>query len=312
MEVPGFAFIRGRVVPYSEAKVGVLNHTLNYGTGVFGGMRGYWSEEDQQLFVFRPQDHFCRFLESAKMICMNFPVTADHLIETLTKLLQAENHRTDCYIRPFAYFTDESVEGPITVLTPDISIVAVRFSTSSRSDGLHVTFSSWRRIDDNMIPARGKIAGAYVNSNLAKSDALRAGFDDALLLNTDGHVAEGSTANLFMVRNGVVITPPVTDNILEGITRRSLMVLLQDELKCQVDERPIDRSEVYLAEEAFLCGTAVQVAPITRIDYRPLGCGQVGPLTRSVQMLYAEVVRGGVKKYRQWCMPVYTTGAVAR
>src|SRR5215475_8512403 len=235
MELPKFAFVREQIVPYAEAHVGMLSHTLNYGTGVFGGMRGYWSDEDQQLFVFRPRDHFRRFLQSAKMIYMNLPHSVDGLVDWMTKLLQTEDLRTDCYLRPFAYFVDESLGAPLMALTPDVSMVVIPFSTPAKNySGLDVTFSSWRRIDDNMIPARGKIAGAYVNSHLARADAVRSGFDDALLLNADGHIAEASIANIFLVRNEVVTTPPVTENILEGITRRSVLTLLRKELKLDV------------------------------------------------------------------------------
>ncbi len=306
MSLPNYAFFKGKIVPYSEAKVGVMTHSLHYGTGVFGGLRGFWNEDEQQLFVFRPADHIRRFLESCKILCMELPCSAEDLQRALMDLLRAENFKTNCYIRPLAYFTDEIIGVRLHNLTAEVSIMAIPFgSYVSNEEGLHVTFSSWRRVDDNMIPARGKITGAYVNSALIKTDAQRAGFDEALVLNQDGHLSEGSAANTVIIRNGVAITPPVTDNILEGITRRTVMALLREELKMEVVERPIDRTEVYLAEEVFYCGTGVQISAITRIDHRPIGTGKIGPVTNNLRKLYFSVVQGRIPKYLHWCAPVY-------
>jgi len=304
--LPNFSFFKGRIVPYSEAKVGVLTHTLNYGTGVFGGLRGYWNDSEGQLFIFRPHDHFHRFLESAKLLLMEFPFGEDELTKSTVELLRTENLRTDCYIRPIAYNSDEIIGVRLHSLNPEISIVAIPFGQYvENEEGSHVTISSWRRIDDNMIPARGKIAGSYVNSAFIKTDAQRAGFDEAIVLNQDGHVSEGSAENFFIVRKGILCTPPVTENILEGITRRTVIGLLREELGLEVVERPIDRTEVYLAEEAFFCGTGVQIAAITKVDHRPIGTGQLGPVTAKLRTLYFDVVRGRVAKYRGFCYPVY-------
>jgi branched-chain amino acid aminotransferase len=304
--LPNFAFFKGRIVSYSEAKVGVLTHTLNYGTGVFGGLRGYWNDEEHQLFLFRPHDHFHRFLESAKLLLMEFPYSEAQLTGHLIDLLRAEKYRTDCYIRPIAYFADEAIGVRLHGLNPEIAIVSIPFgSYVENEEGSHVTISSWRRIDDNSIPARGKIAGSYVNSAFIKTDAVRAGFDEAIVLNQDGHIAEGSAENIFVVRKGIVCTPPVTDNILEGITRRTVMMLLRDELGVEVVERSIDRTEVYLAEEIFFCGTGVQIAAINKVDHRPVGTGKMGSITGKLRTLYFDVVKGRVPKYRDMCFPVY-------
>jgi branched-chain amino acid aminotransferase len=168
-----------------------------------------------------------------------------------------------------------------------------------------VTVSSWRRVDDNSIPARGKIAGAYVNSAFIKTDAVRAGFDEAIVLNADGHVSEGSAANFFMLRNGVFATPPITANVLEGITRRTVIQLIRDEMKMDVQEREIDRTELYLADEAFYCGTGAQISAITAVDHRAIGTGKLGDATARLRKMYFDVVRGKVAKYRDWCHPVY-------
>jgi branched-chain amino acid aminotransferase len=304
--LPNFAFFKGRIVPYSEAKVGVLTHTFNYGTGVFGGLRAYWNSEEKQLFIFRPLDHYQRFLESAKLMLMKLPYSPAEMVQFTIDLLRAENHRTDCYIRPISYFGDEIIGVRLHDLNAELTIVCIPFgSYVENEEGIHVTISSWRRVDDNMIPARGKIAGAYVNSAFIKTDAQRAGFDEAIVLNQDGHISEGSAENFFLVRKGVVCTPPVTENILEGITRRTIMTLLRNDLGAEVVERPIDRTEIYLAEEAFFCGTGVQIAAITQVDHRPVGTGKLGPVAKELRRLYFDVVRGRSPKYRELCTPVY-------
>ncbi len=306
MALPKFAFFKGRIVPYADARIGVLNHTFNYGTGAFGGIRAYWNSDEKQLFIFRPLDHFRRFLNSARLLLMDLPYSAEGLTEALLGLMRKENYETDAYIRPLAYFSDEIIGVRLHNLSPDVAMVSIPFgSYVDNEEALHATFSSWRRIDDNAIPARGKISGAYINSALIKTDAQRSGFDEAIVLNQDGHVSEGSAENFFMIRNGVACTPPVTDNILEGITRRTVIMLLHDELGVEVVERPIDRTEVYLSDEAFFCGTGVQIAAITKVDHRPIGTGQMGKVTGRLRKVYFDVVRGRVPKYLDLCAPVY-------
>ena len=306
--LPSYAFFKGRVVPYSEAKVGVLTHALNYGTAAFAGLRAYWNNDEQQLFVFRPQDHFRRFLQSGKLLLMDLPYSPEDLINGLTELIRKEGHKEDLYVRPLAFYADEIIGVRLHDLNPEVSIIVLPFGHYvSNEDGMHVTFSSWRRVDDNVIPARGKIAGAYVNSAFAKTDANRAGFDEVLVLNQNGHVSEGSAANFFLLRNGAWATPPITDNVLEGITRRTIMQLMRDELGYEVVERPIDRTEVYLADEAFLCGTGVQIGAIGRVDSRNIGSGKIGEQTTRLRALYYDVVKGRNAKYRHCCHPVYET-----
>jgi branched-chain amino acid aminotransferase len=304
--LPNFVFYKGRVVPYSEVKFGVLTHAMNYGTAVFGGLRAYWNDDEKQLFVFRPHDHFRRFLQSAKLLLMDLHLSGDDLVVGLRDLIRTEGHREDLYIRPLAFYSDEIIGVRVHDLTAEYSIVVMPFGSYNKNeDNMHVTVSSWRRIDDNSIPARGKIAGAYVNSAFIKTDAVRAGFDEALVLNADGHISEGSAANFFMLRNGVLATPPITDNVLEGITRRTVIQLLRDELRMEVQERPIDRTEVYLADEMFFCGTGAQISAITKVDHRPVGTGKIGDVTTRLRDLYFNVVRGKVAKYRDWCYPVF-------
>ncbi|MGW8252124.1 MAG: aminotransferase class IV, partial [Anaerolineales bacterium] len=240
MVLPIHAYFKGEIVPYAEAKVGVLTHALNYGTAVFAGMRAYWNQEDEQLFLFRPRDHYKRFLNSAKLMNMAFEHTPETLTQVTIQLLKADGYQRDVYIRPLAYKSDEMIGVKLHDLQDEISIVAIPFDRYVTKDtDAHVTISSWRRVDDNAIPARGKISGAYANSALIKTDAVRAGFDEALVLNQDGHPSEGSAMNIFMLRDGEVVTPPITDNILEGITRRTAIEMLREELGLNIVERPI-------------------------------------------------------------------------
>ena len=280
MDLPKHAYFQGKIVPYSDAKIGVATHALNYGTAVFGGLRGYWNEEKKKLFVFRPLDHYRRFLNSCRILCMEFDHTPESLTALTLDLLRQDAYQQNVYIRPLAYKADEVIGVRLHNLKDDLTIFSIPFEQYIKNDtAAHVTISSWRRIDDNVIPARGKISGAYASSALIKTDAARAGFDEALALTQDGHLTEGSAMNIFMLRDGVLVTPPVTDNILEGITRRSVMELAEKELGLKVVERPIDRSEIYICEEFFLTGTAVQIAAVTKVDHRPVGKGMMGQVT---------------------------------
>lgn len=306
MQLPGYAYFKGRIVPYSEAKVGVLTHALNYGTAAFGGVRAYWNAAEEQLYLFRPEDHFRRFLSSARLLLMEFDHTPASLTQITLELLRTEGYRQDVYVRPLAYKADEAVGVRLHGLIDELSIVSLPFDRYVTNDtNAHVTFSSWRRVDDNMIPARGKISGAYANSAFIKTDAALAGFDEALVLTQEGHVSEGSAENIFMMRDGVLVTPPVTENILEGITRRTVIELAKRELGLTVVERPIDRTEVYLCDEFFLTGTAAQITAATRVDYRNIGTGEMGPVAARLRELFIDIVRGCLPAYRDWNTPVY-------
>ncbi len=306
MTLPNYAYFQGKIVPYSDAKIGVMTHGLNYGTAAFGGVRGYWNEEEEQLFLFRPLDHFARLLNSAKLLCMDIGLNPEELTEITRELIRAENHQQDVYVRPLIYKSDEIIGVKLHDVGDAITIFTVPFDKYVSNDtSAHVTFSSWRRIDDNMIPARGKISGAYVNSALIKTDALRAGFDEALVLTLEGHVSEGSAENIFMVQGDELVTPSVTENILEGITRKSILEVAARELGLTIVERPIDRTEVYLCDEFFMTGTAAQVTAVTRVDHRPIGSGEMGPVTARMRKTYLDIVRGKVDKYRHWNSPVF-------
>ncbi len=308
-----FGFFNGQIIPIEQAKVSVMTHALNYGTAVFGGLRAYWNDEEEQLFIFRPHDHFKRFIQSAGLLRIQIPYTPDDLVNILSELLRAEAYRENTYIRPLAYKSTEVIGVRLHDLDDAVTMFAQPFGRYiENEEGAHVCFSAWRRVDDNAIPARGKVAGAYVNSALIKTDAVVAGYDDAIVLNEDGHVSEMSAANFFMVREGVVITPPITSNLLEGIVRRTLIQLLRDELDVEVVERDIDRTEVYIADEAFMCGTGVQIASITQVEHRPIGDARLGVITKALRDLFFRVVSGKEAAYRGWLMPVYSKEAVIR
>lgn len=306
MAKPTYAFFKGEIVPMEEAKVSVMTHALNYGTGVFGGLRGYWNDEQEQLYLFRPVDHFKRLIQSARLMRIELPYSAEDLTQILVDLINTEGYRENCYVRPLAYKSTEMIGVKLHGVDDDFTMFALPFGRYVQNEeGAHVCFSAWRRIDDNAIPARGKIVGAYANSSLIKSDALLSGYDEAIVLNEDGHISEMSAANIFLVRDGVAITPPVNANILEGITRRSMIQMLREDLGVEVVERDIDRTEIYIADEAFMCGTGVQIAAITKVEHRVIGSGAMGDVTSRLREHFFKVVSGRVEKYHDWLTPVY-------
>jgi branched-chain amino acid aminotransferase len=297
----------GEYMPLRDARIGILTHALHYGTGAFEGIRANWDEAAQELFVLRPVEHYERWRQNCGILHIQLPHSAERFCEITLELMRRNGFRTDLYVRPIAYKCAEQIG-----VSPDErdawAIVALPFGEYLHAEnGLHVGVSSWRRIQDNAIPPRAKICGAYVNSALATDDAKRSGFDEAILLNENGCVAEGTTCNVFMVRKGRLVTPPVHENVLEGITRDSVMELAARELGLPVVERPIGRSELYVADELFLTGTAVGIAPVVRVDHRPVRDGQIGVLTRRLQHFYVEATRGRLAAYRKWLVPVYKT-----
>lgn len=300
---PQWAFFKGEIVPIADAKISIMSQVVNYGIGAFGGVRAYWNDDRQQLYVFRIGDHVRRLLNSCKLFNTTLAYSADDIRQIILDLLRREEYREDAYVRPLIYNATEDI-------TPRLFDVDFQFACFSRPQGNYIKLqvractSSWRRLDDNSVPSRGKITGSYINSAFAKSEAHWNGYDEAIVLNPDGHIAEGSAMNLFLVRHGTLVTPPVSDNILEGITRNTLLQLAHD-LGIPFDERSIDRTELYIADEVFFCGTGAQVAIVTEIDHRRIGTGQVGPLGQKLQETYFGVVRGKNSKYADWLTPVY-------
>jgi branched-chain amino acid aminotransferase len=283
-----------------------MTHGFNYGTAVFEGIRAYWNADEEQLFGLELLAHYRRIKSSAALLLMEVPQSAEKLAELTVELLRRDGLREDMYVRPIVYKSSETIGVRLHNLDAEITIFAVPFGQYIDTEGgIRAQVSTWRRTDDNAIPARGKITGAYVNGALAKSEAQLNGFDEAIVLTADGHVSEGSAENLFMVKGGVLITPPVTDNILEGITRRRLLEIARDELGVATVERTIDRTELYTADEVFLCGTGAQISPVIEIDRRAVGSGRPGPITRDLSRTYFDAVRGRLPAYRDWLTPVY-------
>ena len=305
MDLPKHAFFEGKIVPFAEANVSIATHAFNYGTAVFGGIRGYWNEGKKKLFIFRPYDHYRRLLNSGRMMNMSVPYDEEGLIQLTLDLVRTEGWQTDIYIRPLIYKADMGIGVRLHDLKDELSIFSMPFKQYVKNEtNAHVTISSWRRLDDNAIPARGKVSGAYANSALIKTDANLSGFDEALVLNQNGHISEGSAMNIFMIRDGVVIPPPVTDNILEGITRRTAMDLAKNELGLPVMERSIDRTELFICEELFMTGSAAQIVAITKVDHRTVGKGEMGPVTGKIRELFGDVVRAKNPKYAHWNVEV--------
>ena len=300
------AFVRGKIVPMEEAHVSVMTHALHYGTAVFEGIRGNWNEELGKLFVFRMEEHYERLLQGCRVMLMDLPYSKERLCEITIQLLQSCGWREDLYIRPLAYKSHPMIANlKLHELDCDFTLMAVPFGAYIDVEGaIHCTTSSWRRVDDTIIPPRVKISGHYVNSILAKTEAALAGFDEAIMLTPDGDVSEGSGENLFLVTNGEIYTPPVSANNLTGITRDSAITLAREELGIDVVERPIRRSELYLADEVFLTGTAAHITPVGSLDKRPIADGGVGPITHKLSEVYVDLIRGGNPKYADWCTEI--------
>ncbi|MBI2918683.1 MAG: branched-chain amino acid transaminase [Chloroflexi bacterium] len=302
-----YAFFDNKFVPLAEAKVSVMTHAMHYGTGCFEGIRGNWNDEQGQMYLFRVADHYRRLLQSARILRMELPYTVEQLCDTTRELVEKCGFKEDVYVRPLAYKSSEVIGVRLHNLDAALTIFVVPFGNYlDVTKGIRACVSTWRRIDDNMIPPRAKITGLYVNSALAKSEAAANGYDEAILLTREGHVSEGSGENLFLVTGGRLITPPPYDNILVGITRDTAIELAKNEMGLETEERCVDRTELYLAQECFLTGTAAHVTPVLEIDGRPVGNGQVGPVARRIQELYFDVVRGRNRKYLGWCTPAYS------
>lgn len=301
------AYLEGQFVPLEDAKISIMTHAFLYGTACFEGIRAYWNAEQDQLFVFRLLEHYKRLKNSTKITRIFLNQTAEELTEiTLELLRRSEFQGNDVYIRPVAYKSGLGIGVKLTGVANDFCCFATAYGKYiDTSKGLSVCVSSWAHVEDNCIPMRAKVNGAYINASYAKSEAQDDGYDEAIFMNRDGHVSEGSAENLFIIRDGKLITPSVSSHILEGITRASLMELARKEMGLECVERTIDRSELYISDEAFICGTGAELAPIVAVDRVPVGTGKVGPVSKELQNLYYEVVRGRSDKYMHWCTPVF-------
>jgi branched-chain amino acid aminotransferase len=301
----------GRFLNYEDAKVGLLTHGLQYGTGCFEGIRGYWVPEERELFLVLLRDHFERIATSAKILTIELPKSVDELVEITVELCLRNRYEADVYVRPFAYKAAEDVGVRLHGVPDAFAIVPIPFTHYlDTSRGLDVCVSSWRRTDDTMAPPRAKITGLYVNSALAKSEAVVNGYDEAILLSHDGHVAEGSAENIFLVRRGILYTPDPSQNVLEGVTRRAIMEIAREQLGVGVVERSIDRGELYAADEVFFTGTAVGIGYVSSIDRRKVGDGTIGPVTQRLSALYERIVTGREPRYEGWLTRTYASARI--
>jgi branched-chain amino acid aminotransferase len=302
----GYAYFEGRIVPMSEAKVSIATHALHYGTACFEGIRGYWNAQQEQLYLLKMREHYERMAHSWNTLRMRPQESIDDLCRITVELVRQHGYRQDVYVRPITYKAARTIKLTLSSLEDATAIYTFAMGNYvDISSGLNVCTSSWRRANSNAMPVRAKVTGAYINSSLAVDDASAAGFDEAIMLTHDGTVSEGSSCNLFIMRNGRLATPALSEDILEGVTRNALIELIREEFGMTVEERRIDRTELYAADEIFLCGTGVQVSPVSSVDRRTVGTGKPGPFAMKLQALYLSACRGENEKYRSWVTPVY-------
>jgi branched-chain amino acid aminotransferase len=301
----GYAYFEGRIVPMSEAKVSIATHALNYGTACFEGIRGYWNAQHQQLYLLKLREHYERMAHSCNLLRIAPKESTDDLCRITVELVRMHGHQQDVYVRPIAYKATRTIKLTLTLEDETAIYTFPMGNYVDISNGLNVCTSSWRRANSNAMPVRAKVTGAYINSALAVDDANAAGFDEAIMLTHDGTVSEGSSCNLFILRNGKLATPALSEDILEGVTRNALIEMLRTDFGMVVEERRIDRTELYASDEIFLCGTGVQVSPVASVDRRPVGTGRPGSLSMKLQAAYLAACRGENEKYRNWVTPVY-------
>ncbi|MCH2523442.1 MAG: branched-chain amino acid transaminase [Dehalococcoidia bacterium] len=300
------AFFQGEFIPMENAKIGIMTHAFNYGTAVFEGIRGNWNHSQEQLYLFRPREHIERLRQSAKIMRMQLNYSDDELVKITHELALKNGYTEDVYIRPMVYKSSEAVGVRMHDLEDDFLLFVTPFGAYLDTEiGARCMTSSWRRIDDTMIPARAKVNGLYVNNAMAKTEAQLNGFDEAIMLNVDGHISEGSGENIVMIKGGTIITPPPQDNILEGITLETVLSVAQKDLNLPIVRRSIDRSELYIAEEVLMTGTAAHVTPVTEVDRVPVGSGKPGPISKKLQDTYFQIVTGELADYQDWLDPIY-------
>lgn len=301
-----YAFFKGGIVPFQQAKISIMTHAFNYGTGVFEGIRAYWNEGKNQMFILKPREHYERLQRSALALKINLKYSLEEMVRITVELCKRNGYKEDIYIRPIAYKSQEKIGLGLTGVEDDFCMFVSPFGAYLDIErGIRVCISSWRRIGAESMPQGAKITGAYFNSSLAKAEALEKGVDEAILLSSNGTVAEGSGENLFLVKDGKLITPPLTETILPGITRLAVMELAKKELEIETIERYVNKDELFTADELFFCGTGAQISPIVEVDNRKIKDGKVGPITKKLQDIYFAAARGDNPKYADWVTPVY-------
>lgn len=302
----GLAYMNGEIIPLEEAQVNIATHALNYGTGCFEGIRAYWNSEEDELYVLKMKEHYERMVNSCRILKIDPGLSAGEMGRITLELLRANSYRQDVYIRPLAFKSGRRIKLGLTGIDDAFGIFCVPMGDYlDTGRGLRMCVSSWVRLDDNALPARAKVTGAYINACLATDEAVSNGYDEAIMLTPDGHVSEAASANLFMVRRGRLITTPVTDAILEGVTRDAVLEIATVELDLMPEIRSIDRTELYVADELFICGTGVQVGAVVEVDGRVIADGKPGPLTKTLQATYFDAVRGRNPRFLSWLSPVY-------
>jgi branched-chain amino acid aminotransferase len=299
------AYFEGKFVPLKDANLNIRTHALQYATAFFGGMRAYYNTDKKNLYLFRLEDHHTRLRQSAKILRMQWAMPYEEFKKITVQLLGDGNWQENCYLRPFIYKSDLSMSPRLHNVEDKFALYAIPLNDYlDTTRGLKAQVSSWVRLSDNQIPARAKATGGYINSALAKSEALENGFDEAIFLDHRGFVSEGSAENIFIVRSGKLITPGPSSSILEGITRRSVLQLATD-LGIETCERDISRTELYVADEVFFCGTGAQIAWIQSIDRRQIADGNIGPVTQKIRERFFAVAAGEMPEYMSWLTPVY-------
>jgi branched-chain amino acid aminotransferase len=282
-----------------------MTHSLHYGTAVFEGIRGNWNDRQQQMYIFRLKEHYRRLEDGSKLLRMNLAYSVDDMCRITVELAQKCGFREDTYIRPLVYKSSEALGVRLHDLESDFLVFAIPWGRYLDMDACRCGISSWRRPADNVIPPSAKITGLYINNAFTKTEAMDKGFDEGIMLSPDGHVSEGSGENLFILKDGRLITPPVNNSILVGITRDTAMILAKNELGIETVERPIEPQELFTADECFLTGTAAHIAPIAEIDNRKIGNGHVGEVAGKLQKIYFDVIKGDNPRYIDWCTPIY-------
>jgi branched-chain amino acid aminotransferase len=303
--MPQYAFYNKQFMPLADARMNVMTNFMHYGTGVFEGIRGNWNDHRQQIYIFRLQEHYERLINGCKLLKIKLPYSGDELCKMTVELVARSGIKENLYIRPLAYKSSESMGVRLYDLEDDFLAFVIPWGPYLDTDKCSVGVSSWRRPGNNYSAPQAKLTGQYVNSAFAKTEAHESGYDEAIVLNEWGRVAEGSGENIFLVIDGKLVTPGINESVLIGITRNTVIELARNELGIETIERPIDRSELYIAREAFFTGTASHVAPIGEIDHRIVGDGQIGPVTKKLQDLYFDAIQGKNPKYMRWCTPVY-------
>jgi len=299
-------WFKGDIMPVDEAKINVLSPTSQFGANVFEGLRCYWNDTDKELYAFRLEAHTERLLNSIKMMRFEDKYSYEELVSSFCDVVRANNYKEDIVSRQTIFLDGYGswfATGPTEMF---IAPIPKSRLYADENKGVDCCISSWERINDNSLSPKIKVGANYINSRAGQLEAIRNGYDFSIFLNNNGKVSEGPGSCIFIVRNGKLITPPVTASILDSITRSTLIEIAREELGLNVIERDLDRTELYIADEIFLCGTAVEIVPVYSVDKISVGgVGVKGEVTKKLQKLYFEIVRGKVSKYKHWLTPIY-------